>query len=140
MLDGGRVVGGFFILAALGSGPGWVLSVRHSTVEPSAKTHGTDGCMVPSARMRREHPALLAQWRMQAVREGTRRIQSADGNTYTISLHGTCLSCHGPTTAFCDGCHAEVGLKLTCWQCHTAPDVPALQRAQYATGGAFGVP
>jgi len=128
MLDGGRVVGGLFMLLSLGAGPVWLVSVRGAKHEAPVVTRRKDGCVIPTAQMRREHPTLLAHWRRQAVRMGSRHFRAANGRTYAISLSGTCLGCHGPAAAFCDRCHAEVGVQLTCWQCHPSSGLPTQQR------------
>jgi hypothetical protein len=118
MRDGGKIVGGIAVLLAVAAGPFWLASVRgaKAVVLPRA----TDGqrCIEPREEMRKNHPALLASWRERAVRLGERMYHLDAGLDVRISLTGTCLSCHGKATEFCDKCHAQSAVTLSCWQCH----------------------
>ena len=38
---------------------------------------------------------------------------------HVIGLTRTCLGCHGPASQFCDRCHAQQAVSLSCWQCHS---------------------
>jgi hypothetical protein len=68
--------------------------------------------------MRKSHPALLARWRDRVVRQGDRAEKLGDGRTVRLSLTGTCLGCHGSASEFCNRCHAQSAVTLSCWQCH----------------------
>jgi hypothetical protein len=126
MLDGGRMLGALFVVLAAGAIPVWVGSVRGAAARPRPvpPAPATGACVLPTSRMRTEHPALLARWRTQAVRSGLRAFRTEDGREFWTSLSETCLSCHASATTFCDRCHAEVGVSLSCWGCHakTAKD------------------
>jgi hypothetical protein len=123
MTDGGRMVGSVVIMLLLGAGPAWVASVRAAgrteLPHPLPGEHCSEACIEPAGSMRKRHPELLASWRAAAVRMGERLHRTPDGRQFPISLSGTCLGCHGSAAAFCDRCHMEVGVTLTCWQCHS---------------------
>jgi len=118
MRDAGRIVGGLVIVLVVVAGPLWVNSVRG--VQPVAlpKAAGGDRCLQPREEMRKNHPALLASWRERVVRLGDRVHHSEDGVDVRISLTDTCLGCHGKASEFCDKCHAQSAVTLSCWQCH----------------------
>lgn len=117
-MDGGKIVGGIVILLALATGPLWVASARGSK-EALTPARTNSECLFPAEQMRKDHPTLLAGWRDQVVRQGQRIHRTADGREMRIGLTGTCLGCHGSASQFCDRCHAQHGLTLSCWQCHS---------------------
>ncbi|HEX7507400.1 MAG TPA: sulfate reduction electron transfer complex DsrMKJOP subunit DsrJ [Polyangia bacterium] len=118
MHDAGRIVGGMGIVLFAIAGPLWVGSARGVKTVVLAKAEGGDPCIQPREEMRKNHPALLADWRERVVRLGDRVHRSENGLDVRISLTGTCLGCHGQASEFCDKCHAQVAVSLSCWQCH----------------------
>jgi hypothetical protein len=116
MLDGGRIVGGLALLVVVAASPLWLRSVRGAKPADVAKPATGKPCILPAQDMRKRHPALLAEWREQVVRQGMR--DSLDGKATPRSLTGTCLGCHGQASAFCDKCHAQTAVALSCWGCH----------------------
>lgn len=78
-------------------------------------------CVEDSAWMAANHMNLLNDWRDQAVRQGITEYASATGETWTISLTGTCLDCHDDRDNFCTRCHDYADVQPTCWECHTTP-------------------
>ncbi|MCW5977135.1 MAG: sulfate reduction electron transfer complex DsrMKJOP subunit DsrJ [Bryobacteraceae bacterium] len=79
-------------------------------------------CVMPVSYMRTSHMDLLASWRENAVRDGVRTFQSADGQTYNVSLSGTCITqCHASKEEFCDRCHNYASVSNYCWDCHVDP-------------------
>ncbi|MBN1609104.1 MAG: sulfate reduction electron transfer complex DsrMKJOP subunit DsrJ [Polyangiaceae bacterium] len=119
MVDGGRVLGGLFVVLVVGAVPAWIGSVRSAAARPEvALPAGGGRCVVAAARMRSEHPALLADWRTRAVRSGVRSYHAEDGREFSIDLSETCFSCHDSAVSFCDRCHTEVGIAPSCWGCH----------------------
>jgi hypothetical protein len=118
MIDGGRIVGGLALVLVVVTGPAWVEAVRGVDTEMPLLTSRNERCIEPREQMRRDHPALLANWRERAVRLGERIHHTVDERPVRIGLTGTCLGCHGAATEFCDRCHAQVGVTLSCWQCH----------------------
>ena len=127
-MDGGKIVGGIVIVLAIATGPLWVGSAR-GVREAPAPPRTDAGCVEPREQMRVDHPALLANWREQAVRLGQRSQGSPGGRDLPIGLTPTCLGCHGPASQFCDRCHAQHAVTLSCWQCHA----PFAQDAQKAS-------
>jgi hypothetical protein len=117
-LDGGRVVGGVAILLSVAAGPAWMGSAHGVRIAGPATPRGSAGCVEARDDMRKNHPALLARWREQAVRLGERVQRTADGRRLPIDLTETCLGCHGTASDFCERCHAQVAVTLSCWQCH----------------------
>ena len=117
-MDIGKVVGGIAIAAVVAAGPLWVGAVRGARSEPAVPPSGTGQCIEPKDSMRRNHPALLSSWREQAVRLGQRTHRTTDGRDVRIGLAETCLGCHGEASKFCERCHTQVGVTLSCWQCH----------------------
>ena len=116
MMDGGRVVGGIIIALVGLAGPVWVVSVRASSSASPLKA-ASGRCIESAEVMRRVHPQLLAQWREQAVRGGSRMHHSSDGSWHRTGLR-SCISCHGSADRFCDKCHSQVGVSINCWTCH----------------------
>jgi len=118
MLDGGRIVGGIAILFVVVAGPIWLGSARGVKIESPQKPRDSERCLAPREEMRKNHPALLASWRERVVRLGDRVHHTDHGLDVRISLTGTCLGCHGKATEFCDKCHTQTAVTLSCWQCH----------------------
>ena len=120
MLDGGRIIGGLAILIVGVAGPLWLGAARGVKTEALPKPVAGDRCIEPREEMRKNHPALLASWRERVVRFGDRVHHQDDGRDVRISLTGTCLGCHGKATEFCDKCHAQNAVTLSCWGCHAS--------------------
>ena len=118
MRDAGRIIGGCVIVLVVVVGPLWVGSARGVKTVALARAAGGDRCIEARDEMRKNHPALLAKWRERVVRLGERVHHSEDGFDVRISLTGTCLGCHGKASEFCDKCHAQAAVTLSCWQCH----------------------
>ncbi|MDH3353624.1 MAG: hypothetical protein OEL79_00240 [Chromatiales bacterium] len=80
-------------------------------------------CVEDTSDMRRNHMDYLKKHRVETLRQGVRTKQ------YSLK---ECLECHVPakgteTSAesgqFCQNCHAFVGVKLDCFECHaTQPE------------------
>jgi hypothetical protein len=118
MRDAGKLVGGLVIVAAVLAGPFWFGWARGEKPVTLPKANADETCVEPTPAIRKNHPALLASWRDRVVRQGDRVHEKADGRAVRISLTDTCLGCHGNATQFCDSCHAQSGVTLSCWQCH----------------------
>ncbi|MHC4827694.1 MAG: sulfate reduction electron transfer complex DsrMKJOP subunit DsrJ [Planctomycetota bacterium] len=79
-------------------------------------------CVEATEYMTANHMDLLNQWRDAVVREGRREhTSSLTGETYEMSLTGTCLGCHTSRDAFCTRCHDYANVEPTCWDCHLEP-------------------
>ncbi len=118
MQDPGKMVGGLVIVGAILVGPVWFGWTRAAKTVVLPKASAGEDCVQPIAEIRKSHPALLASWRERVVRQGDRVHEKADGRAVRISLTDTCVGCHGNATRFCDSCHAQSGVTLSCWQCH----------------------
>lgn len=117
-MDAGKIIGGVAVAAVVAAGPIWMGSVRGTKSAAPVPPTGSGPCLESRDSMRRDHPALLSAWREQAVRSGQRSYHAADGRDMSIGLGQTCLGCHGEASKFCDRCHQQVGVTLSCWQCH----------------------
>lgn len=117
-MDAGKIVGGVVILLAVAAGPLWVATARGNK-DALALPRSNTACLEPREQMRKNHPALLAGWRDQVVRLGQRTHKTADGREIRVGLTSTCLDCHGSASQFCDRCHGQQGVTLSCWQCHS---------------------
>ena len=118
MRDGGRIIGGIVIAGAVMAGPLWLGSARGVKPTTLAPPTAGDRCIESREAIRKHHPALLASWRERVVRRGDRVHHLDDGRDVRISLTGTCLGCHGKAADFCDKCHAQSAVTLSCWNCH----------------------
>ncbi len=122
MYDGGKVVLGLALFAALCTSPMWVSAARGGggaeAPELELPPPASGKCVRDGAWMRNSHMELLNSWRDEVVREGIRRERLADGREIERSLTQTCLGCHTDKTQFCDRCHDYVGVKPFCFDCH----------------------
>jgi hypothetical protein len=112
------------VAVGLVSSPFWygaAAGARPARPLPVLSEAAGDTCVLPLARIRVEHPALLATWRTEAVREGRRMRGVAGPGPAEKSLTGTCLRCHDDRAAFCDACHVDLAVAPICWQCHVDP-------------------
>jgi hypothetical protein len=122
--DPGKVVGALLVAGVVAVIPVWLARARGAPVVTLAKPAAGGRCLRPAADMRRNHPAVLLAWRERAVREGARVDHLADGRAMAIDLSASCLGCHGKTADFCDRCHADQAVALSCWGCHATEAGP----------------
>ncbi len=127
-MDVGRLIGTAALAVLLGAVPAWIVHARDAEPTKLPPARMTGPCVEPAAQMRRDHPVLLADWRMTAVRGGNRTHHTVDGRTFPIGLEATCLGCHGGANEFCEKCHASAGVTLSCWGCHSAGGMPESTR------------
>ena len=134
MYDGGKILGGLVVFAALAGFPFW-----YSFAETPADRDGDgtpdykavprlppsdSGCIEATEYMRAHHMELLHQWRDDVVRGQNRTYHAMkDGQTWDKSLSRTCMSCHTDQQAFCGECHDFMGVAPTCWGCHVQPEL-----------------
>ena len=78
-------------------------------------------CVEDTDFMTARHMELLNQWRNAVVREGETEYTSTSGETYTMSLTGTCMDCHDNREVFCTRCHDYANVAPRCWDCHVEP-------------------
>ncbi len=79
-------------------------------------------CLEATEYMTARHMELLNQWRNAVVRDGETEYTSTSGETYTMSLTGTCMDCHDSREAFCTRCHDYANVAPRCWSCHVEPE------------------
>ena len=123
MHDRAWIMTGLVLFLALATFPMWRnLQARPSALKPAlVLPAGHKDCVLPSTTMRASHMKLLLQWRDDVVRKDIRSFKAYDGQVYSISLSGTCLSCHSKAE-FCDRCHSFTGVQTPyCWNCHIDP-------------------
>ncbi len=124
MYDGGKIVFGLAAFIALAAFPVWYASASDDSdqkpdlVLPTNETE----CVESIEFMRASHMDLLDQWRNAVVRDGEREYVATNGRKWDMSLSRTCLGCHGNPQQFCEECHSYLGVNLSCWQCHVAPE------------------
>ncbi len=86
--------------------------------QPKFSVDTSAQCVAPPEEMRRTHMDLLKHRRDRTVHQGVR------GGDESLTR---CIACHASKTdgaaigapdAFCQSCHAYVGVKLDCFECH----------------------
>jgi len=124
MYDAGKIITGIIIFLCLVTFPIWYIAASgkaSSAPEPVIVTTEKQ-CVESTQYMKDNHMKLLDSWKETVVRDGIRTYVASDGKEYTISLTGTCLSCHPNKAEFCDQCHDYVGRTPYCWNCHNIPE------------------
>ena len=123
MNDKGRILVGLAVFVILVTFPFWSrLAAAGEIARPelSLPADATE-CIEDTPFMTANHMDLLNQWRNAVVREGEREYTSTSGETYLMSLTGTCLDCHGSRDDFCTRCHDYSNVEPACWDCHVEP-------------------
>lgn len=123
MSDKGRILVGLAVFVILVTFPFWSsLAAAGETARPelSLPADATE-CIEDTPFMTANHMDLLNQWRNAVVRDGEREYTSTSGETYLMSLTGTCLDCHGSSDDFCTRCHDYSNVEPACWDCHVEP-------------------
>lgn len=130
-----NVIAGVILFLIIAVSPIWYNAFTGKAHYVPELTRPTDvkECVESTPYMRANHTKMLTRWKEMVVRTGRRTYGAEkDGKTYTISLSGTCLSCHSNKAEFCDKCHNYAGVKPVCWNCHNAPN-------RTVRSGEFGV-
>jgi hypothetical protein len=122
MNDKARIIAALVVFFALAAFPTWYM-LGFSRAEAAAPeleypSNGASACVEDTVFMASRHMNLLNQWRNAVVREGQYEYTSSSGETFVMSLTGTCLECHEDKDAFCTRCHDFAGVTPTCWDCH----------------------
>ncbi|MBI4206963.1 MAG: Hdr-like menaquinol oxidoreductase cytochrome c subunit [Betaproteobacteria bacterium] len=90
------------------------------TPKPVIEQARGEKCIAEPERMRREHAEMLRHQRDQTVRQGVR------GEKASLT---ECIACHASRASgsvaarredFCASCHSYAGVKLDCFECHSA--------------------
>jgi hypothetical protein len=123
MRDRLRITTGLAVFVALAAFPIWhALGTGGALARPELERPvGEPACVEDSATMTTRHAALLQEWRNAVVRDGQKDYTAASGQSYVMSLTGTCMHCHSDGSKFCDRCHSYAGVELNCWSCHIEP-------------------
>lgn len=124
MYDGGKIVLGLAAFIALAAFPVWYAAASDQSdrkPDPVLPTGETE-CIESTEFMRASHMDLLDEWRNAVVREGKRDYVASNGKKWEMSLSRTCLGCHANRQQFCGECHGYMGVELSCWKCHVAPE------------------
>lgn len=90
---------------------------------PMINAMGNPKCIEDTEWMRANHMKLLADWKVEVVRNGNRVYVAEDGQEYLASLQNTCFECHSNYDEFCLKCHEYNNVSPTCWTCHVEPTV-----------------
>ena len=120
MRDKGGIMAGLVLFLVLVTFPIWyTLGSTGDVAAPELEWPTDDSrCVEDTAYMRANHMDLLNQWRDAVVREGENEYTSTSGETYVMSLTGTCMSCHKNRETFCARCHNYANVQPACWDCH----------------------
>jgi hypothetical protein len=120
MSDRPRVIAGIGIFVVLAAFPIWhALGATGDVSRPELELPRDESqCIEDTQFMRDRHQDLLNRWRTAVVRDGETEYTSTSGEIHTMSLTGTCLSCHSNRDTFCTACHDYVNVEPTCWDCH----------------------
>jgi hypothetical protein len=94
--------------------------------EAQARFSETQGCVQPTAEMRRNHMEYILHQRDETMHEGIRTRQ------YSLN---ECINCHvsdaedAPRVSseehFCNSCHSYAAVSIDCFQCHADRPVRA---------------
>jgi len=123
MSDRGMIIGGLVVFLVLVTYPLWSTVVAGGEVAMPELEYpaGETACIEDTEFMRANHMDILNDWRNALVRDGETEYTSASGQQYTMSLTGTCMSCHDDRDTFCTRCHDYSNVTPLCWDCHVEP-------------------
>ncbi len=123
MSDRGKIIGGLVVFLVLVTYPLWSTVVAGGEVAMPELEYpaGETACIEDTEFMRANHMDILNDWRNALVRDGETEYTSASGQQYTMSLTGTCMSCHDDRDTFCTRCHDYSNVTPLCWDCHVEP-------------------
>lgn len=124
MSDRAKALTGVAIFLVLLGFPTWqTLGAAGDAARPELELpeHETQ-CIEEIEFMSAHHMELLNQWRNAVVRDGETEYTSTSGETYTMSLTGSCMECHDNRENFCTRCHDYANVAPRCWNCHIEPE------------------
>jgi hypothetical protein len=124
MSDKAKTLIGLAVVLILAAFPTWqTLGAAGESGRPELELpEGETSCIEETEYMSAHHMELLNQWRNAVVREGKTEYTSTSGETYTMSLTGTCMDCHDNGETFCNRCHDYANVAPRCWDCHIEPE------------------
>ncbi len=119
MSNGKTIIGGLVVFVIVVTFPIWYgFRPAAEAAAPVLPLPENGSCIEERAYMKAHHMEILDDWRNSVVRDGVHEYTAKDGEVYTMSLTGTCLSCHADKDAFCTACHDFANVRPTCWDCH----------------------
>lgn len=123
MSDRAKTLIGLAVVLILAAFPTWqTLGAAGEAARPELELPEDEtSCIEETEYMSARHMELLNQWRNAVVREGETEYTSTSGETYTMSLTGTCMECHDNRETFCTRCHDYANVAPRCWNCHIEP-------------------
>ena len=124
MSDRTKVLFGLAAFLILAGFPMWqTLGAEGETVRPELELPEDETeCVEDTEYMSARHMELLNEWRHALVRDGETEYTSTSGETWDISLTGTCMDCHDNRETFCTRCHDYANVAPRCWACHVEPE------------------
>ncbi len=124
MSDRAKTLIGLAVVLILAAVPTWqTLGAAGEAARPDLELPEDETqCLEDTEYMSARHMELLNQWRNAVVREGETEYTSTSGETYTMSLTGTCMDCHDNRETFCTRCHDYANVAPRCWDCHIEPE------------------
>ncbi len=123
MSDKGKIIGGLVVFVVLVTFPLWhTVAAGGDAIQPELEYPvGESQCIEDAEFMRANHMDILNQWRNSLIRDGETTYTSSSGAEFTMSLTGTCMSCHDNRDTFCTACHDYSNVTPKCWSCHVEP-------------------
>ncbi|MDH3979308.1 MAG: sulfur reduction protein DsrJ [Gammaproteobacteria bacterium] len=104
--------------------------------EAQARFSEAQGCVEPTAEMRKNHMDYILHQRDETMYEGIRTRQ------YSLN---ECINCHvsdaedAPRVSseehFCNSCHSYAAVKVDCFQCHADRPVKTSDNQSFSTTG-----
>ncbi|NIM52680.1 MAG: hypothetical protein GTO22_26115 [Gemmatimonadales bacterium] len=124
MRDRSKILTGLAVFLVVTAFPVWhTLVATGDAARPDLELpEDATQCVEDTEYMTANHMDLLNQWRNAVVRDGERDYTSSSGETYVMSLTGTCMDCHSNRDAFCTRCHNYANVEPRCWNCHVEPE------------------
>jgi len=113
MSDTGKIIAGLVVFLVLVTFPIWYALASGEEAWPRDLELPTDGskCVEDTEWMIANHMDLLNQWRDAVIRDGEKEYTSTTGETYAMSLTGTCMKCHPNRETFCYRCHSYANVQ-----------------------------
>ena len=123
MSDKGKIIGGLVVFLILVTFPLWhTVAAGGEATQPELEYPvGESQCIEDTDYMRANHMDILNQWRNSVIRDGVTEYTASSGERFTMSLTGTCMSCHDNRDTFCTACHDYSNVTPKCWSCHVEP-------------------
>ena len=124
MSDRAKITAGLAVFFAVVAFPVWqTIGAAGAGERPELELpQDATSCIADTEYMRAFHMDLLNDWRNAVVRDGERDHVTPAGETFAMSLTGTCMDCHSNRETFCTRCHDYANVTPKCWECHVEPE------------------